>query len=115
MSVDHQLRRHAELLQLMLCKAVNQARNVRAGGQGLMNVERVLAAIRESGSEEETDFTDGVHGMIEVIRESPPSFLWWTCPAQVKGLSTSRALASIRSSGTHSTRFPQSAKLLQTG
>lgn len=75
MSVDHQLRRHAELLQLMLCKAVNQARNVRAGGQGLMNVKRLLAAIRESGSEEETDFTDEVQGMIEVIRESAPVFI----------------------------------------
>lgn len=37
-----------------------------------MNVEHDLAAIRESGSDEETDFSYGVHGMIEVIRESAP-------------------------------------------
>ena len=59
-------------LTKLLCEAVNHARNGRAGGQGLMNVERVLAAIRERGSGEETDFADGVHGMVKAIRESAP-------------------------------------------
>ncbi len=72
--LDYQqwLQMRSVTLAKMLSEAVNHVRKGRAGGQGLMNVERLLATIRKRGSEEETDFADRINRMIEAIRESAP-------------------------------------------
>lgn len=53
-------------------QAANHANEGKAGGQGLMHIEKLLAQIKDRSGDADAEFSDQFSSRIQAIRNSPP-------------------------------------------